>query len=236
MTPTPTLEPERFHELLADAVDGFVPASPPIDSMRRRARRRRYGWIGGAAAVVTAGAVTAAVFSLGDSTDQSTRQTVSATGPRPTSSQGISRPGVLKATLLPGLGPTSPALRQTHHRQALRQDQRRAQRGICRAYAASHTFLQADSAAVNGSTVSIVGHQGFERCGGPNDVSYLHDKPTVTYALAPGATVDRVVIGQRDRRISANALPRYLRHTQFGFFRYTGPPTAITRLIELYHP
>jgi hypothetical protein len=170
------------------------------------------------------------VLSLTASPSHSSRQVLSIAPAPPPASQGISHPGKLPATLLPGLGPT-PASQGPTHRQ-LRHDQL-----VCRRYADRHTFLRAVSAVVSGSTVTIYGHRGFEKCGGPDDISFGQHTRLATFTLASGANIGAVVIGrQRDRRITAKALPDYLRHTQFGFFRYTGPPTAITRLIELYHP
>jgi hypothetical protein len=215
MTPPPTatspstLEPAQFQDLLVNAVDSLAPASPPIDAMRERALCRRYLWITAGFAALAAAAVPAAVVVADRFASHSAQQTVS----------------VVPPWFAPI--PPSPATQQR-----LRHDVH-----LCQQYAAGHTFLQATSAVVEGSSVSIIGHRGSESCGGADDVSYLHRKAIATFTLAPGATIGAVVIGrQRDRQIAATALPGYLRHTQFGFFRYSGPPTAITQLTELYHP
>jgi hypothetical protein len=209
MRPAPTLEPEQFQDLLMNAVGGLAPASPPIDAMRERALRRRYLWITGGFAALAASAVTAVVVVTDRFAGHSAQQTVS--------------------VVPPWFAPIPP---DGATQQRLRQDVQ-----LCQQYAAGHTFLQATSAVAEGSSISIIGHQGSESCGGADDVSYLHRTAIAPFTLAPGATIGAVVIGRkRDRPIAATALPGYLRHTQFGFFRYSGPPSAITQLTELYHP
>jgi hypothetical protein len=96
------------------------------------------------------------------------------------------------------------------------------------------------ASAPAGGVVQLVGHPGYVRCGGPSDIAYLHHRADETLTLAPGAVVRIVDVESTHgatRHLDPTQLRAYvLRHAWSNFYRYVGPPDAITRLIELYHP
>lgn len=119
-------------------------------------------------------------------------------------------------------------------------DRQRSTAEGCRHYTAGHQFFQALSASQSGGVVTVDGHPGFVRCGGPDDISYEARHVVHTLRLTPRASVRVVRFGVRgptDQAIEATMLPGFLaRDDNGGFFRYSGTAGAVSHLVELYHP
>jgi hypothetical protein len=233
------MNPEQFHELVSEAVDGYTPAAPVISQLRRRALRRRRTIIGVSTLSVVAAigggtaAVAAAVSGSGSPTaiQVGGGQSGSAT---PSPSSAVTPSAVTTTvTATPAPYPTNGT------------EQDYTQR--CTGWISHFHYIRATRVSTSGGRTTLTGHKGYIRCGGPSDIGFFARQKVIRLAIRPDATVTRPrlnhIRGPSTTRIAVTQLPRYMTIAVKGinpdyptFFGYRGPRSAVTVLTGLYHP
>lgn len=101
-------------------------------------------------------------------------------------------------------------------------------------------YIDPATATVTAHSVVIKGRRATLHCGGPDDSFYvLHEAFTLRMLRSGTVTVWNKPAdpSKGTRKVAATALPMWLkRNRSEPIYRFTGPRTGVTKLVEEWHP
>jgi hypothetical protein len=100
------------------------------------------------------------------------------------------------------------------------------------------TYVEAVSAATQGSVVVLTAHPARFLCGGPNNGHYETGGATTSLTLSPSTAIRMLVSGgPQEETVAAADFPgRLAAETVPGIFSVTGPGSMPTAMQEQYQP
>jgi hypothetical protein len=105
---------------------------------------------------------------------------------------------------------------------------------------AKHRFVEADSATLKGSVITVTAHKAKFHCGGEDDGHYSVSKATETLTVSSKATITVFKKPENpsvSKTIKATSLPHWLKkNAAEPIYRIAGPKTKITKMTEQFHP
>ena len=100
--------------------------------------------------------------------------------------------------------------------------------------------MRAVSAQVEGKTVHVTANPARRVCGEPNNSHYVIEPASERLILTASATVvllSTTPSGIGHQKVAPTDLPQRLVHDSWGrIFLMRGPRTAVSSLVEQYHP